>query len=332
MFRSLLVASAICFSGSVLADVVIMSNGDKLTGRLDSVAGGSAILETTYAGVVRLDLSQIQSLQTDESYAVRLPAGVVEGFFSADVLQRLRTDAGDVDLTLTDIRSATQSRNQFSQFTTQWNARLDLALSLADGNTTAEASNVLLEADYANELNAHTITALVAKEEGEGLVTKDQLDIDYGYKRFISERWYGAANAEYFQDTLKDIDSRITVGAGVGVQFIDTSLENLASDLGISAVQEDINGESDIQPALRWGLDYQRFLNAKTIEIFHRQSILQLLERDKSQVLSSSTGLRYAYNERIDTTFRVDLAYESDPPLGNKKTDTTYSLGVGVKF
>lgn len=37
MFRSLLVAFAICFSGSVLADVVIMSNGDKLTGRLDSV-------------------------------------------------------------------------------------------------------------------------------------------------------------------------------------------------------------------------------------------------------------------------------------------------------
>ncbi len=332
MSRFLLMAFAICFSISTLADVVIMSNGDKITGRLDSVAGGSVILETSYAGTVRLDLSQIQSLQTDEPFAVRLPAGVVEGFFSADGLQKLRTKGGNVDLALTDIRSATQSRNQFTQFTAQWNARLDLTLSLADGNTTAEASNVLLEADYANELNAHAITALVAKEEGEGLVTKDQLDIDYGYKRFISERWYGAANAEYFQDTLKDIDSRITVGAGVGVQFIDTSLENLASDLSVSAVQEDVDGDSNLKPAMRLGLDYQRFLNAKTIEIFHRQTLLQLLEGDKSQVFSSSTGIRYAYNERIDTTFRVDLAFESDPPLGNKKTDTTYSLGVGVKF
>ena len=43
-------------------------------------------------------------------------------------------------------------------------------------------------------------------------------------------------------------------------------------------------------------------------------------------------GPRYALNERIDTTFRIDLAYESDPPQGNEKTDTTYSLGVGVKF
>ena len=118
----------------------------------------------------------------------------------------------------------------------------------------------------------------------------------------------------------------------MGVQFIDTSLENLASDLSVSAVQENIDGESNVQPALRWSVDYQRFLNAKTIEIFTRQSILQLLEDDKDQVFSSSTGIRYTYNERMDTTFRVDLAYESDPPPGNKEIDTTYSLGVGVKF
>ena len=69
-------------------------------------------------------------------------------------------------------------------------------------------------------------------------MTRDQLDIDYGYKRFLNERWFGAGNAEYFQDTLKEIDSRITLGAGVGVQFIDNSIQNLASDLGISAVRK----------------------------------------------------------------------------------------------
>jgi len=332
MYRSFLMAFAICYSGGALADVVMMTNGDKLTCRLDSITARTAILETTYAGTVRLDLNQIQFLQTDEPFAVRLPSGLVEGQFSGDENQTLRTGQGDRSLVLTDIRSATQSRNQFVQFTAQWGVRLDLALSLADGNTTAEASNMLLEADYDNELNAHALTALIAREEGEGLVTKDQLDIDYGYKRFISERWYGTANVGYFQDTLKDIGSRITVGAGAGVQFIDSSLENLASDLSVSVVQEDIDGDTDVQPAIRLGLDYQRFLNAKTIEIFHRQTILQLINSDNSQVFSSSTGLRYAYNERIDTTFRVDLAYESDPPLGNKKTDTTYSLGVGVKF
>jgi putative salt-induced outer membrane protein YdiY len=203
---------------------------------------------------------------------------------------------------------------------------------LADGNSSTEAFNVLLEVDYQDELNAHLVTALLAREEGEGLLTRDQLDIDYGYKRFLTERWYGAGNAEYFQDTLKDIDSRITLGIGVGVQFFDNSIQNLSSDIGISAVREDIGGDSDVEPALRLGVDYQRFVLAKTIELFHRQSILQLLGDEKNQVFSSSTGIRYAYNERIDTNFRIDLAYESDPPPGNERTDTTYSLGVGIKF
>jgi putative salt-induced outer membrane protein YdiY len=207
-----------------------------------------------------------------------------------------------------------------------------LALSLADGNSSTEASNVLLEADFQDDLNAHLLTVLLAREEGEGLLTKDQLDVDYGYRRFISQRWYGAANAEYFQDTLKDIDLRITLGAGMGIQVIDNSLENLATDLSLSAVQENIGGDSSTKPALRWGLDYQRFLFAKTVEVFHRQSILQLFSDENGQVYSSSTGIRYAFSERIDTNFRIDLAYESDPPPGNEKTDTTYSLGVGLKF
>ena len=66
---------------------------------------------------------------------------------------------------------------------------------------------------YAVGSQEHSVTALIAKEQGEGLVTGvDGLWL----QRFISERWYGAANAEILQDTLKDIDSRITLGVGWG--------------------------------------------------------------------------------------------------------------------
>ena len=270
---------------------------------------------------------------TDDAYTVRLGDDRLSGAFIEDHgEQALATRTGSEQLTLSDIRSAAQSRSQFIPLSLDWSVRLDLSLSLADGNSSTEASNVLLEADFHDELNAHLLTVLLAREEGEGLLTKDQLDVDYGYRRFISERWYGAANAEYFQDTLKDIDLRITLGAGMGIQVLDNSLENLATDLSLSGVQEDIGGASSTKPALRWGVDYQRFLFAKTVELFHRQSILQLLSDENGQVFSSSTGIRYVFSERIDTNFRIDLAYESDPPPGNEKTDTTYSLGVGLKF
>ena len=333
MLRMLCIIAALGHSSLALADTLIMKNGDRITGRLDSISAGKAVFETQYAGRILVSLEQVSSMVTDDAYTVRLNDQSLSGaFFSASEGQALFTRDGNERLALSDIRSASQSRIQFTPFSLDWGVRLDLALSLADGNSSTEASNVLLEADFQDDLNAHLLTVLLAREEGEGLLTKDQLDVDYGYRRFISQRWYGAANAEYFQDTLKDIDLRITLGAGMGIQVIDNSLENLATDLSLSAVQENIGGDSSTKPALRWGLDYQRFLFAKTVEVFHRQSILQLFSDENGQVYSSSTGIRYAFSERIDTNFRIDLAYESDPPPGNEKTDTTYSLGVGLKF
>ena len=327
----LLIALFWCAHG--IADTLVMKNGDRLTGRLDTITAAQVIFETRYAGRIWVDIGQILSLETDEAYSVRSGSNVSEGFFSlVQGEQQLLNREGRQPLVLQSVRSATQPRNRFTRFSADWGLRLDLALSLADGNSSTEASNFLLEADYQDELNAHVLTALLAREEGEGALTKDQLDVDYGYKRFVSERWFGAAHAEYFQDTLKEIDSRITVGAGVGVQFIDSSLQNLATDLGVSAVREDIGGDSNVRPAVRIGLDYQQFFFAKTVELFHRQSILQLADDDNGQVISSSTGVRYAFSERVDTNFRIDVAYESDPAPGNEKTDTTYSLGVGLKF
>jgi putative salt-induced outer membrane protein YdiY len=333
MFLKLFVLGFLSCAVAAHADLLVMDNGDRITGRLDSITGGKAIFDTPYAGRIWVEIANIRTLETEEAYAVRMGDRMIEGTFAGegDLQQLIGADQAAI-VNWTGVRSATQSRNAFTRFAAGWGSHLDLALSLADGNSSTEAFNVLLEVDYQNELNAHLVTALLAREEGEGLLTRDQLDIDYGYKRFLTERWYGAGNAEYFQDTLKDIDSRITLGVGAGVQFIDNSLQNLSSDIGISAVREDIGGDSDVEPALRLGVDYQRFVLAKTIELFHRQSILQLLGDEKNQVFSSSTGIRYAYNERIDTNFRIDLAYESDPPPGNERIDTTYSLGVGIKF
>ena len=65
------------------------------------------------------------------------------------------------------------------------------------------------------------------------------------------------------------------------------------------------------------------------MELFHRQTVLAIASGESGQVLTSSTGLRFALSERIDTALRTDINYETDPPLGSENTDTTYTLGIG---
>jgi putative salt-induced outer membrane protein YdiY len=235
-------------------------------------------------------------------------------------------------LALSSVRTAGHRKFKLGSFAAEWTARLDLTGEVTNGNSDTEKYSTLFESRYKRDRIEHSVSLHVSREAAEEETTKDELDLDYLFKRFLSEKWYAAANAEYFEDPLKEVDSRITVGVGIGYQFWDDSFGRLSTDFGVSHVREDLAGEIENNPGFRWGLEYRRFLLAKKLELFHKQSVLFITDSDRGDVLESSTGLRYALNSRIDATARVDVDHETKPAPDNSKTDVTYNLGIGLKF
>lgn len=320
-------------AGAGQADTIVLKNGDRLTGTVDSVSGGHVLLQTEYAGRVSIKTDAVAQISTDASFNVRTDAGRSFGQFAVQGDQQaLVSDAGSAPVELTAITTAGQSNLKIAQLGSEWSSRADLSAIISTGNSDTESYNTLIESVLKHDKVQHSVSLLLSNEAAEAQATKDQLDLDYGYRRFISEKWYASGNAEYFQDRLKDIDERITLGVGMGYQFWDDSFGALSTDLGISYVREELDGDQQSNPAVRWGLDYQRFLLSKKMEFFHKQSVLFIPDSDRGEVIATSTGLRYALNARIDTTARVDMNHETKPAEGNSKTDVTYTLGVGIKF
>ena len=99
-----------------------------------------------------------------------------------------------------------------------WATRVDLSAVFSSGNSSTESFNTLAESRLKRPNAQHLATLLRNTEKSEGTTSKDQVDLSYGYKRFISPRWFGSANSNYFRDELKDIDQRLTLGAGLGFQ------------------------------------------------------------------------------------------------------------------
>lgn len=316
-----------------LADVVHLKNGDRLSGTLDGISGKRLILLTDYAGKLTLTLDSVLTVETDEPFNLKLRGGGKTSgrLVAADEGQGvLDADDNIQPLALEQIKKAGQNRLALVDLGSDWSSRADLSMAISTGNSETEAYHGLIESALKRERSEHAISFLLSQEEADSETTKDQLELDYGYKRFFSEKWYGAGNAEYFEDGLKDIDYRITAGAGVGYQFWDDSFGALSAELGGSVVIEELDGESEENPALRWALKYNRHLWSKRVELFHDHSILVI--PDRGEVLDSSTGIRLAINHRVDTHVRVDLQHETDPPADSEKTDVTYAIGVGVKF
>ena len=148
MFLKLCVLGFLSCAVAAHADLLVMDNGDRITGRLDSITGGKAIFDTPYAGRIWVEIANIRTLETEEAYAVRMGDRMIEGTFAGegDLQQLIGADQVAI-VNWTGVRSATQSRNAFTRFAAGWGSHLDLALSLADGNSSTEAFNVLLEVD-----------------------------------------------------------------------------------------------------------------------------------------------------------------------------------------
>ena len=332
--RYLKFALLLCFcSAPALADTVLLKNGDRLTGTVDSISGGHVLLKTDYAGHVPIDLSAVVELVTEEAFDVFGADGSVNGRFAMqEGSQVLVSDTGPAPVELAGVKTAGQSNLGLTKLTRSWESRADLAATFSNGNTDTEQYSTLVESVLKQDRVQHRLSFNLSKEKAEEETTKDTLDLDYLYKRFLNEKWYASGNAKYFEDPLKGVDSRITVGAGLGYQFWDDSFGSLSTDVGVSYVQEELDGEDETNPALRWGLEYRRYLLAKKLEAFHKQSVLFIPDSDRGEVIETSTGVRYALNSRIDAVARVDMNHETKPTPGNSKTDVTYNVGVGVKF
>ncbi len=304
------------------ADVVHFENGDRLTGTVVDAPEGFVAVDVPHVGVVTVPDEQVQ--RVDRDGASPATSGDVKG--SAADLSAASTDNG-------------------------WQARADLGVVVATGNTRAADLNFVAGVVHTgkrfdNQLGVavHKARALgeVLGATGSTTTTKDQVDVDYNLRWKYGENWYAVASVEYFEDPIKDIEQRATTGAGVGHTFWESEMGALRTDAGISQVFESIgfrppaatgrSTDSDHNPALRWGLQFNRWLVADRLELFHTNQLLHILDDERSSVWDSDTGVRFHVNSRWLAALRVDLQHETAPATGRRKTDSSYALAVGLKL
>ncbi len=305
------------------ADVVHFTNGDRLTGDLVDAPADLVAIDVPEVGIVTVPQTRVARVEVVDPAPPQAEDGE-----STNGTSTVAVDAG-----------------------ARWQARADLGVAVATGNTRAADLNFVAGVERHGGRFDNVLGVAIHKARAQGdarradlgkTTTKDHLDVDYDLRWKYGATWYAVANFEYFQDPIKDIDQRATTGAGVGHTFWETDRGALRTDAGVSRVFEEIRpgpspngegpGESDNNPALRWGLQYNRWLVAGRLELFHNNQLLHILDDEPSSVWDSDTGIRFHLNSRWLAALRVDLQHETVPSAGRRKTDSSYAVAVGVKL
>ncbi|MDH3528133.1 MAG: hypothetical protein OEQ28_01085, partial [Acidobacteriota bacterium] len=131
----------VCVSGpSILADQIVLKNGDRITGKILKKDGDKIIIETESAGTVSILWSAVESITADEPVNLELSDGqVIKGTMASKAEEKVEVatrDAGTIEIERSSIQvvrneteqaayEAEQERLLYPGFTDLWAGSID---------------------------------------------------------------------------------------------------------------------------------------------------------------------------------------------------------------
>ncbi len=248
MRNKLAVALLVLMTIPAFADQVILKNGDKLTGTIAKSDGKTLVLKTDYAGDLTIKFDDIQSMTSTGDLNVTAGGKTAVGpvTTTADKLVVATKTGGSVEApiaSVTILRSpaeeAAYQKSLHPGFGEGWAGGANLGFALTAGNSETKNLNIGLNATrtgFHDKLTLYetTVYATTSKLSLHPIPTQSTANSNGGgfrYDRDFAPRVFGFGSADFFNNSLQNLDLRYILGGGIGFHAIkkpNTTLDLLA--------------------------------------------------------------------------------------------------------
>jgi putative salt-induced outer membrane protein YdiY len=336
----------------LLADQIVLKNGDRLTGTIQKSDEKALVIKTEFAGEVTVQWPAIQDLKSDQPLHVGLKDGktVMGPVTTTDGKLEIATkSAGTVEapkesvvVIRSDAEQSDWEKLQHPGLLQGWTGGLNVGFGLTAGNS--ETKNLAVAFNgvrtglhdklslYAGSVYSTNDLATAATR-----VTANTNRGGARYDRDITPRLFGFVNTDFFTDALQDLNLRSVVGGGLGFHAIkrpDTTLDILG---GINYTRENY---TQLAPLPRL---IHNFAAAQIgDELMHKigKSTVVLQRAYFFPNLSDSGEYRATFDFGTVTKISKWLGwqntfgdvYVTNPPTGKKKNDVVFTTGLNVTF
>lgn len=210
-------------------DVVIMKNGDKITGEIKGLHDGSLAISLDYVdGTVSLQWSKVARLESTQPFIVETQAGpVYSGVLSTAEsdpshpieLQITETVQKPVVIEALQIVRIEQSSPKFWK---RLNGAITFGINYSKGNQATQYS-FGTEGDYVRKRWAlqGSFNSNLSSNTGADTSTRNQLNAS-GYHLLRWDNYFYQGIGSFLQSSTQGIDSQATLGGGIG-RFIKKS-------------------------------------------------------------------------------------------------------------
>ncbi len=318
--------------GQVLADVVVMQNGDRFTGEVNRIWGNDLSIEPDYADEFVVDLDKVAYVESDREFDLTLDDGRevtarLEGA-GASGTQIVTYDGETRQVPLVTLEQVIEVDDGFD-----WESHIDWNSTATTGNTDSKVVRLAADSTIEVDDHRHITTLVIADEENLGVKTKDQDYLTYTYNWLFTDKWFLGAGASYETDPIKELDRRTILGAGVGRDIWNFHDRSMSFEMGVGALDETLAGVAESSTIAYWKYRFAYEFSGLDLEAYHNHQITSYLSGRDNLFAKSSTGVRYEVGDDLFyLTMSLNVDYERDPPPGVQTDDSTWVIGAGFEF
>ncbi len=214
---------------------------------------------------------------------------------------------------------------------TGWITSASFGFSLAKGNTDnlLASGNLLSSRKWArNEVDLGTDGTY---GETAGVRSAGKVHGFAQYNRLFTERLFGLLRVDAVNDSIADVDYRVTLSPGAGYYFIKNTNTFLRGEVGPGFVFESVAGVSDNYVTLRLGERFETKLNG-TVKLWQSLEFLPAFEDFSSFVINAEIGIDTSLTKKLSLRTFVQDTYDSTPAAGLKQNDMKLVVAIAYKF
>ena len=343
----LLVAAIAAFSvGAFAQDKITLSNGDVITGKITSMAGGKVTIKSPLLADIIVPIASVSDLVTGESVTLKTKSG--------DVWQRrivgieggsLRLEGGETSsLSLDNLGMI----NPPTHVDPSWTGSLNFTGVSTTGNTETRQAGLAFDASLRSPTDRITVDAAWSYGENKDrsaanasssgyILTQRRVGGGLKYDYYLSDKSYMLATSRVFGDTIANLELRYTVGSGIGYTLIDDGKDLLLFEVGLSYFNESYrvvaapNPTSTDYLAARVAYRYEHPLS-DTTKLVHRAEAFPSLENKEDIYCQVTTELQTTLAKSMVATVTHVFDYDNTPSPGFKRGDQRLVLSVGWSF
>ncbi len=317
-------------------DIVVLVNGNAVTGEIKSLEFGLLKYSTDSMGTVNIDWEDVTSLTSNQYIEVEVSSGSkFHGNLElAEAVQSIAVGFGD-DTDLIKMHEVVR----IVPIATNERIINRLEGSAAFGFNTDKASGVT-QGRVNAAVSYRTVKHLMALVIDASITSQDEVEdtqrrvIALNYQRFRGNRWFTDWTMSEEKNDELGIDSRFVVGGGLGRYLVQTNKNQFSLTLGLVATKESFTG-SEPGSTNGEGKITIRYLHRSLVpesDITFDTRIFPLLEDPST--FRAETNLTFRREIVNDLFFDLSFyhSYLSDPPEGAENDDYGVVTSVGYKF